>query len=357
MGNQQSRTAESLKKQGNIALNHGQYRTALQFYTETLSRLDEEEKEMKERQALLPEQNVQYEGVKPDSADLKSSATVAVPATTAVSSQAEEWRNHKTETLDNMTQAHWRLSELDQAMICGTQALEIKNQYSPGSLEVAKTLNALGSIHCEKGEYDEAYSLLETAIQIHEAVPPPHPDPVKLATAYTNFAVLLGKMGQEATATIHWHKKSCAIKEDLYQKDQARYSTSLATSYLILAGQGTDFNQRLDYIQKARVVCNQMRPSPPHHLLTHLECTWGNLLCNCRKHKEAIPHYEKAAALELAACGSQTLPMADIYDCLADAWSEVGPQETARDYKTKALTIRNQLQPSALEAQVNKKKG
>jgi CHAT domain-containing protein/tetratricopeptide (TPR) repeat protein len=96
------------------------------------------------------------------------------------------------ETLDQLALALIRLERFDEAEQRATESLRIRERSSSRQLELARTLEVLGTLHRYAGRYAAAVGPLDRALSIRRTLAPEHPDIVTAMQIRGDVHLLMG---------------------------------------------------------------------------------------------------------------------------------------------------------------------
>ena len=128
------------------------------------------------------------------------------------------------------------LGDYDRSMDLEGQALDVRREIlGDGSVEVAESLDNLGSLAYYRGRYQEAERLLERSLEIRErSLGPDHPD---VATALHNLAAISSEQGDLERAE-PLYRRSLAIRERTFGTDHREVVLSLGNLAVLFEHRG-----------------------------------------------------------------------------------------------------------------------
>jgi len=224
------------------------------------------------------------------------------------------------------------LVEFRRALDCNHRAVELLEQYAPGSPELATAYNNLGSSYSNLGEHEKALEYQLKSLKIEEQVlPPNHPD---RATSYNNMGTTYGELG-EHEKELEYQLKALEIREQVLPPTHP----DLAISYNNVGGTyGAlgDHEKELEYQHKALEIREQVLP-PTHPDLAISYNNVGGTYGALGDHEKALEF--KLKALEIL---ERALPLEHPNNVIcrsniASTYAQMGDFIRAAEYMRRAL--------------------
>jgi serine/threonine-protein kinase len=201
--------------------------------------------------------------------------------------------------LRTMSQAYRELGLYDPALKLAEQALpRQRQQFGDSSVEVARSLNELASLHSRRGEYAKARDLGLQSLALQQRIFPTD----SLAGVLNNLAIVYGQLGETDSARVMF-ERVLPIRERVLGPDHLTV----------------------------------------HGALSNLAVVYGQL----GRNGEAQPLLERAYAIARKHNGDEHVLVAGTLDNLANLHLAEGRLDTARVLSNRALAIREKILPPA----------
>jgi tetratricopeptide (TPR) repeat protein len=189
-------------------------------------------------------------------------------------------------------------ADLDLALQWFRQALTLREDLAPGSLECAKSYNNMALTYLARDELDEALTWHMRALAIREKQAPGALD---CAQSYSNLGVVCGEK-EDYEHAVEWYQKALAIYERL-----SPGSLECAGVYANL-GDATrrsgDADGAVRWYQMAAGIQERLAPGSAFCARTYRSL--GDACRKLARTDEALDWYEKAKAIEKLVAGSDT---------------------------------------------------
>ena len=227
-----------------------------------------------------------------------------------------------------------------RALTCNHRAVELLEQNTPGSPNLATAYNNLSSAYGALGDREKAleYQLKDLAI-CEQVLPPIHPD---LAITYNNVGTTYGDLGDHEKA-LEYQLKALEIMEQVLPPTHP----SLATSYNNVGstyGALGDHEKELEYQLKDLAICEQVLP-PDHPDLAitynNVGMTYGAL----GDHEKELEYQLKALEIREQVLPATHPSLATSYNNVGSTYGALGDHEKELEYQLKALEIWEQSLP------------
>jgi tetratricopeptide (TPR) repeat protein len=189
--------------------------------------------------------------------------------------------------------------EYEDAITFYDKAIEIdKKTLPPNHLSFASTYNNIGMVYGKMGDYPKALSYYEKALEIRkQSLPPNHPD---LAKSYNNIGIVYENMGDSPKA-LSSHEKALEIRKQSLPPNHPDLASSYCNIGIVYDNMG-DYPKALSYYEKALEI--DQKSLPPNH--PDLAMSYNNIgLLYERKgdYSKARSFYERAVNI-----AQQSLP-------------------------------------------------
>lgn len=215
------------------------------------------------------------------------------------------------------------------------RALAIRERHlGPGHPDVGRSLNNLGLVFLQEGSYAEAQSCFERSLAITETVlGPEHAD---VAPALINLGSLLGEIGDYARAR-PLYDRAVAIREKALGPGHPYVAMSLNTLAELLRTTG-DYGSARPLYERALAILDEALPAEHPARATVLR-GFGNLLEATGEVAEARRMYERVIGIRQKTHGAEHPHVAEGLSDLADLLRRTGGYEQARALYDRALAI------------------
>ena len=218
-------------------------------------------------------------------------------------------------------------------------------QYHRAALNYARTdslkaitQNNIGFVYSEQGNYTQALSYYEKALQIQlQIYGEQHPS---VATSYNNIGCVYSDQGDYNKA-LSYYEKALQIRLQVYGEQHPDVAVSYNNIGLVYSEQG-DYDQALSYYEKALSIWSQIN-SEQHPDVAVGYHNIGLVYSEQGDYTQALACYEKALQIWLQVYGEQHAAVATSYNCIGGIYSEQGNYVQALAYYEKALQIRLQF--------------
>ncbi|MFL5664686.1 MAG: tetratricopeptide repeat protein [Ktedonobacteraceae bacterium] len=258
-------------------------------------------------------------------AELINEYTFALP-------EAARLLNQTGDYLDDHAQYEQAKSLLERALAIHEQVL------GPNHPETALNLNNLAALYYNQGNYERAKPLLERALAIHEQVlGPNHPT---TATCLNNLAVLYDDQGDYEHAK-PLYERALAFRPYVLGPNHPTTATSLNNLAFLHNNQG-DYEQAKLLYERALAIHEQVLGSNHPTTATSLN-NLAALYYNQGDYEQAKPLYKRALAIREHVLGSNHPETALSLNNLAALYYNQGNYERAKPLYERALAIREQV--------------
>ena len=222
-----------------------------------------------------------------------------------------------------------------KALALMEQCLPLANElYGSESRSTAASLNGLGLLYLELGQYGQALPLLKQALAIHEKVlGPNHFD---IANSLTNLAGVYYQVGQYDQA-LPLLKRSLAINEKTL--GPGNKSTAASLNFLgLLYIQLGQYDQALPMHQRALAI-NEKTLGPDHPNIANTLNALAGLFKILGQYDQALPLQQRALAINEKALGPDHYITANTLQNLADLYEILGQYDQALPFYQRSLAI------------------
>ena len=198
----------------------------------------------------------------------------------------------------------------------------------------AITQNNIGFVYSEQGNYTQALSYYEKALQIQlQIYGEQHPS---VATSYNNIGCVYSDQGDYNKA-LSYYEKALQIRLQVYGEQHPDVAVSYNNIGLVYSEQG-DYDQALSYYEKALSIWSQIN-SEQHPDVAVGYSNIGSLYDNQGDYSRALSYYEKALQIQLQIYGRQHPSVATIYNNMGGMYIDQGDYDQALACYKKALQI------------------
>ncbi len=261
--------------------------------------------------------------------------------------------------LQNLGEYARALPYLEKALAMN-QRLYPEVRFPSGHPDLANSLNNLATLLQDRGELANAQPYFEKALAMNQRLypedryPKGHPD---LAQSLNNLGGLLQARGELARAQ-PYYEKVLAMYQRLYPEERfpqghSDLATSLANLGTLLQDRG-EYAKAQPYLEKALAMRERLYPSDRfpkgHPRLANSLNNLGALLQARREYARAQPYFEKALAMRQRLYPEERFPqghpeLAASLNNLGSLLQDGGGLAGAQTYYEKALAMRQRLYP------------
>ena len=229
-----------------------------------------------------------------------------------------------------------KMGQFDKAQ----QVYEILLEQTTDESERRHIYGQLGRIHQNKGNYQEAITFFEQALEIKKKILPP--TDTNLAVTYHNISMVYNKMGDYPKA-LSSYEKALAIQQQSLppnHPDLASTYNDIGRVYRNM----DDYPKALSFHEKALAI--QQQSLPPNH--TDLAMSYKDIgsvhrsMGDCPK---ALSFHEKALAIQQQSLPPNHPDLAKSYNGIGSVHRSMGDYPKALSFHEKALAIRQQSLP------------
>ena len=231
--------------------------------------------------------------------------------------------------------------EYAEAITYAEKALEINQKYfASDHSALAASYYIIGVVYHKMGEYLKALSSHEKALEINQKILPPNY--FGLATSHENIGDVYYRMGEYLKA-LSFHEKALEIK----QKTLPPNHPDLATSYNNI---GTVYNKMTKYLkalsfhEKALEIKQKTLPSNHPDLATSYN-NIGLVYNKIGEYSKALSFHEKAINIKQEAFLPNHPSLATSYNNIGTVYDNMGEYSKALEYYEKDLEISKQTLP------------
>ena len=234
-----------------------------------------------------------------------------------------------------------RIKEARESFLCAKRIAEENPELDPYCR--AMTLNNLGSVYSDLGDYNNALTYREEALKILEEIyPKRHP---ALAVAYSNIGSVYAARGDYKTS-LSYNLKALDIREERSASD-LEDDLDLAKTYNNVGGNYfrlRDYMKAQDYLLKALMIRERLLPDG-HPDLVRSYNNMGGLYIRMGDDKIALEYLQKALKLRSQVPLDEYLGLATIHNNMAGLYTKLGDFERGLDNLLEALSLQEKIDP------------
>jgi tetratricopeptide (TPR) repeat protein len=221
------------------------------------------------------------------------------------------------------------------------QVYEILLEQATNESEKAHIYHQLGSVKDEQGEYQEAITFCEKALEINEkTLPPNHPH---LAISYNNIGNVYAKMGDYSKA-LSSYEKALEIEQQSLPPNYPDLAASYNNTGNVYNSMG-EYSKALSSHEKALEIQQQSLP-PSHPDLAASYNNIGSVYYRMGEYSKALSSYEKALEIKQQSLPPNHPSLAASYNNIGVAYENMGNYSKARSFYERAVNIAQQSLPS-----------
>ena len=222
------------------------------------------------------------------------------------------------------------------------RALEIKEKSLPANHpSLATSYNNIGTVYDNMGEYSKALSFYERALEIRQkSLPANHPD---LATSYNNIGTVYDNMGEYSKA-LSFYERALEIR----QKSLPANHPSLATSYnnigTVYDNMG-EYSKALSFYERALEIRQKSLPANHPDLATSYN-NIGTVYYNMGEYSKALSSLERALEIKEKTLPANHPSLATSYNNIGGVYKNMGEYSKALSFYERALEILKKSLPA-----------
>jgi CHAT domain-containing protein/Tfp pilus assembly protein PilF len=242
-------------------------------------------------------------------------------------------------SLNNLGSVGWEKGDLEMAESYYRQALSIRQQLAPGSLDVAQSFGNLGLVSWQRGDLAKAEEYQRQGLAIKEKLVP---GSSSMAVTLNNLGTILESRGDLAKAE-EYHLQALGIREKLGQD-----SRDVAGSLVNLGGLAQDrgdLSAAEKYFRRALTI--QEKLSPGTHELAITLSNLGTVAGQRGDLARAEEYHQQALAIDQK-LSPDTLEVASHLNDLGIVAQLRDDLARAHEYYHQALTIEQKYAPGSL---------
>ena len=235
----------------------------------------------------------------------------------------------------------------EEAYIWLERAWRLREQHlGPTHLETARSLNDMGIVQAEMGQFDLALLKVTEAMNIRQEQAP---DEADTAESYSNMGHILQSLGQFDEAQAHM-ERALTIYDHLAEAAPQERAQSLNNLGVVFLKTG-DLNQAHDCFEQARATWVQSLGSE-HPLVANAIVNLGTIAWASGDFVAAKQCFAQGVQVLKESVGEWHPLTATAYNNLGAALRELDEFDAAQLHTEKALTIFQELEPAGIN-QVN----
>ncbi|XP_046855133.1 uncharacterized protein LOC124448164 [Xenia sp. Carnegie-2017] len=241
-------------------------------------------------------------------------------------------------SLNNLGNVYSDTGNFDKAIEFHEKALEIRKQsLGPNHVDVAWSINNLGNVYKDTGNYDKAVEFHEKALEIRkQSLGPNHVD---VATSLNNLGNVYSYTGNYDKA-IEFHEKALEIRKQSLGPNHVDVAGSLNNLGNVYKDTG-NYDKAVEFHKKALGIRKQSL-GPNHVDVAGSLNNLGNVYNNTGNYDKAIEFHEKALEIKKQSLGPNHVDVASSLNNLGLVLHETGNYDKAIEFHEKALEIHKQ---------------
>ena len=223
-----------------------------------------------------------------------------------------------------------KLGQFDKAEEVYNILLSQKNDYHNMSI----LYDQLGSVKNSKGEYKEAITFFEKALEIRQkTLPTSHPF---LAQSYSNIGVVEGNM-EEYAKSLASHEKALKIRQKTLPQEHADIADSYNNMGALYEKMG-NHPKALSLHEQALDIRQNTLP-PNHPCFAQSYNNMGLVYLNMKQYQKALSFFEKALELRQGTLPPNHPDVADSYNNIGSVYENMHDHSKAVSFYERAVEI------------------
>jgi tetratricopeptide (TPR) repeat protein len=231
--------------------------------------------------------------------------------------------------------------EYQEAITFYEKALQIKEKsLPPNHPDLASYYNNIGEVYHNMGDYSKALSSYEKALAIkQQSLPPNHPS---LGKSYNNIGAVYDNMGDYSKA-LSSHEKALEIRQQSLPPNHPDLGASYNNIGAVYDNMG-DYSKALSSHEKALEIRQQSLP-PNHPSLGGSYNNIGSVYENMGDYSKALSYYEKDLEISQKSLPPTHPDFGSSYNNIGLVYRKLGDYSKALSSYEKALAIKQQSLP------------
>jgi eukaryotic-like serine/threonine-protein kinase len=243
----------------------------------------------------------------------------------------------KARMLNVLGHMHGKLNMSEEALSLLEEALSLRiSLYGEDHEEVSETLNDLGIIHHQLGDYEKAEQLLRSSLEQRQTAGISE----MLSDSYTSLANLINDMGNYDLAE-EYYREALIIRESIYGPDHQKTALALLNMATILQRKG-DLDGAETYHLRTLAI-NREYLGSEHPAVANSENNLGLLYADRGQNDLAEELLRSALVSRIKIFGNEHPQVASSMNNLATVLNDVGNYEEAEHYFRMSLDLRRKL--------------
>jgi CHAT domain-containing protein/tetratricopeptide (TPR) repeat protein len=242
-------------------------------------------------------------------------------------------------TLDNIGRVYDDLGEYGQALDYLQRALAMRRKlYPEPHPDIALSLNNIGLVYDHQGEYGRALDHYQRALAMFQKLyDGPHP---YIAGSLSNIGAVYEARGEYGKA-LDYLQRGLAMTQKLYPEPHPDIATSLNNIGFVYSDQG-EYGQALDYLQRALAMRQKLYPEPDPGIALSLN-NIGAVYHAQGEYGRALDYHQRALAMYQKVYPGPHPGIATSLNDIGAVYQARGEYAKALDYLQRALAMRQKL--------------
>jgi tetratricopeptide (TPR) repeat protein len=231
--------------------------------------------------------------------------------------------------------------EYKEAITFCEKALDIYKKTLPSNHpNLAGSYNNIGLVYCNMGEYSKALSYYEKVLEIQQqSFPSNHRN---LAASYNNIGAVYYNMGEYSKA-LSSYEKALEISQQSLPSNHPDLASSYNNIGSVYQNMG-EYSKALSSYEKALEIRQQSLPSNHSDLAASYNSA-GAVYCNMGEYSKALSYFEKALEIQQQSLSLNHPSLASSYNNIGNVYYNMGEYSKALSSYEKALEIQQQSLP------------
>ncbi|MEM9463559.1 MAG: serine/threonine-protein kinase [Myxococcota bacterium] len=225
------------------------------------------------------------------------------------------------------------LARHNDGLTWGQTALALAKR-SDDDLELASSLNNLGTVFDRLGEYEQAKQHYKRSLRIFQkALGPDHP---KVAISLGNLGAVFGSLGEHKQAKRH-HQRALRIEEKALGPDHPHVADSLNSLGGVFFRLG-EHEQAKQHFERALRI-REKALGPDHPYVAYSLNNLGSVFFSQGEYEQAKLHHQRSLQMRKKALGPDHPHVATSLNSLGNVFNSQGEYEQAKQHYQRALQI------------------
>jgi tetratricopeptide (TPR) repeat protein/putative ribosome biogenesis GTPase RsgA len=243
------------------------------------------------------------------------------------------------ESLDNLGSTYKVLGQYQESLQYYQQALEIrKTLYNDNHIQLAESLNNVGLAYKALGQYQEAIIYLKQALEMRQNLHTGnHPH---IAESLNNTGAIYKVLGQYRES-LKYYQQALEMRQNLYTGNHPHIAQSFNNLGLIYKALG-QYQEALKYLKQGLEMRKALYTAK-HHRVAQSYNNVGSVYKSLKQYQEALKYYQQALDMKRSLYMGNHPSIAISLNNIGNIYVALGQYQEASKYLKQALEMRQIL--------------